>query len=113
MAAWGYEFCLLLLKVSLTRSLHSLMRDKHSKIKFISPHSHVTSSISQVLIPAFIERRCSQLDRTILVLPVRLGGLGMRIPCLEADDKYASSVKVTTPLVQQIMSQSHANKYDI
>ena len=27
MAAWGYEFYLLVLKVSLTRSLRSLLRD--------------------------------------------------------------------------------------
>jgi len=113
MAAWGYEFYLLLLKVSLTCLLRSLMRDKHSKITFVSPRGHVISSISQVLIPAFTERRCSQLDRTILALPVHLGGLGMRYPCLEANHKYASSVKITTPLVQQIISQSHPNKYEI
>ena len=80
MAAWGYKFYLLLLKVSLTHSLRSLMRDKHSKIKFVSVCNHVISSISQVLIPAFTEQRCSQLDITILELPVRLVGLGMRNP---------------------------------
>ena len=36
MAAWGYEFYFLVLKVSLQRS----------KIKFVSPRSHVISSIS-------------------------------------------------------------------
>ena len=30
MAAWGYEFYLVVLKVSLTRSLHSLVRDNDS-----------------------------------------------------------------------------------
>ena len=30
MAAWGYEFYLLVLKVSLTRSLRSLLRDTFS-----------------------------------------------------------------------------------
>ena len=30
MAAWGYEFYLFLLKVSLTRSLHFLVRDTFS-----------------------------------------------------------------------------------
>ena len=63
--------------------------------------------ISQVLIPAITERKCNQLDRTILALPVRLGGLGFGNPCLEASREYASSVKVTTPLVEQIVSQSH------
>ena len=65
------------------------------------------NAISQVLIPAITERKCNQLDRTILALPVRLGGLGFGNPCLEASREYASSVKVTTPLVEQIVSQSH------
>ena len=53
MAAWGYEFYLLVLKVSLTRSLHSLVRDnfQHSKIKFVSPRGHVISPIETKFIP--------------------------------------------------------------
>ena len=53
------------------------------------------------------ERRCNQLDRNILALPVRLGGLGLANPSLEARREYASPVKVTKPLVEQIVSQSH------
>ena len=52
MAAWGYEFYLLVLKVSLTRSLRSLVRDtfsKHSKIKFLSQRGHLISSICKSL----------------------------------------------------------------
>ena len=60
-----------------------------------------------MLIPAITERKCNQLDRNILALPVRLGGLGLRNPSLEARREYASSVKVTKPLVEQIVSQSH------
>ena len=33
------------------------------------------NAISKVLIPAITEHRCSRLDRDILALPVRLGGL--------------------------------------
>ena len=51
--------------------------------------------------------QCNQLDRNILALPVRLGGLGLGNPSLEARREYASSVKVTKPLVEQIVSQSH------
>ena len=65
------------------------------------------NAISKVLIPAITEHRSSQLDRDILALPVRLGGLGMTNPCLEANFEQSSSVKVTTPLVQQIVAQSH------
>ena len=47
MAAWGYEFYLLVLKVSLTRSLR-FTRERyfqHSKIKFVSLRGHVISSM--------------------------------------------------------------------
>ena len=57
--------------------------------------------------PAITERKCNQLDRNILALPVRLGGLGLGNPSLEARREYASSVKVTKPLVEQIVCQSH------
>ena len=36
-----------------------------------------------------------------------MGGLGLGNPSLEARREYASSVKVTKPLVEQIVSQSH------
>ena len=65
------------------------------------------NAISKVLIPAITEHRSSQLHRDILALPVRLGGLGMTNPCLEANFEQSSSVKVTTPLVQEIVAQSH------
>ena len=65
------------------------------------------NAILHLLIPAINERKCNQLDRNILALPVRLGGLGLGNPSLEAKREYASSVKVTKPLVEQIVSQSH------
>ena len=65
------------------------------------------NAIPHMLIPAITERKCNQLDRNILALPVRLGGLGLGNPSLEARREYASSVKVTKPLVEQIVSQSH------
>ena len=48
MAAWGYEFYLLVLKVSRTCSRRLLDHERyfqHLKIKFVSPRSHVISSI--------------------------------------------------------------------
>ena len=65
------------------------------------------NAISHMLIPAITERKCNQLDRNILALPVRFGGQGLGNPFLEARREYASSVKVTKPLVEQIVSQSH------
>ena len=65
------------------------------------------NAISKVFIPVITKHRSSQLDRDILALSVRLGGLGITNPCLEASFEQSSSVKVTTPLVQQIVAQSH------
>ena len=45
MAAWGYEFYLLVLKVSLARSLRSLVRDTFSTRRYNSFPRHVISSI--------------------------------------------------------------------
>ena len=45
MASWRYEICLLMLKKYFTHWLCSLNIFQHSKINFVSPHSHVISSI--------------------------------------------------------------------
>ena len=60
-----------------------------------------------MFIPAITGHRRSRLDRDILALPVRLGGRGMTNPCLESNFEQSSSVKVITPLVPQIVAQSH------
>ena len=65
------------------------------------------SAISCTLIPAITDRQCGHLDRGILALPVRLGGLDVANPSSDADLDYTSSVKVTAPLVEQIVSQVH------
>ena len=64
-------------------------------------------AISKMLIQAITEHTCRRLDRRILALPVCIGGLGMKNPCLEANFEQPSSVKVTTPLVWQIVAQSN------
>ena len=56
-------------------------------------------AFAQVFTQAIVERKCSQLDRDVLALPVRLGGLSMANPCHEAAREHASSIKVTSPLV--------------
>ena len=53
-----------------------------------------------------MEYRCKQLDMHVLALPVRLGGLGLGNPSRESRHEYASSVKVTTFLVEHITSQT-------
>ena len=64
-------------------------------------------AISDKLLPAILERSCSEDDRNTISLPPRDGGLGFVNPCNEASLEYASSVTATLPLVEKIMSQSH------
>ena len=64
-------------------------------------------AISDLLLPAILERSCSEDDRNIISLPPRHGGLGFTNPCNEASLEHSSSVTVTAPLVEKIISQSH------
>ena len=57
------------------------------------PLEHV---ISNLLIPAITDHRCSPLERDVLALPVRLGGLGNTNTCHEADIDL-SSYRPTCP----------------
>ena len=50
---------------------------------------------------------CKQLDRDIQAPPVHLGGLCLGNPSREVSREYASSVKVTTPLVEHSTSQTY------
>ena len=65
------------------------------------------SSICCNLIPSITEWQWGQLDRDKPALPVRLGGLGVENPSSDGSLKYTSSVKSTTPIIGQIMSQVH------
>ena len=64
-------------------------------------------AISDVLIPAITKQACNQNDRNIIFFPPRHGGLGITNPCTEPCLEYSSSIKVTAPLVEKIVSQSY------
>ena len=64
-------------------------------------------AISHVLIPAITKQVFNQNDRYIISFPPRHGGLGITNPCTEPCLEYSSSIKVTAPLVEKIVSQSH------
>ena len=70
-------------------------------------------AINQTFIPSITKRpSCSTLERELLALPARLGGLGLVNPVTNAQNEYEASCKVTAPLSQQIISQdasSHTN----
>ena len=65
------------------------------------------STINHIVIPAITGHKCNQLERNVLSLPVRFGGLGFEDPQLQAPREYKASVEITTPLVEQIVSQQH------
>ena len=60
---------------------------------------HLFQSLEKVmrekLIPALVGRRVSDIERRILALPVRLGGIGLSYPVLSADREYSASVSIT------------------
>ncbi|CAH3113594.1 unnamed protein product, partial [Porites lobata] len=60
-----------------------------------------------LLVPAITEHVTTQEERDLLELPVRLGGLGLVNPARTASQEYEASVKITGPLVRQIVKQAH------
>ena len=65
------------------------------------------------LIPAISGRPpSSTVERELLALPTKMGGLGLSNPTVNADFEFNASKKVTAPLVQLTMKQSRAFKSD-
>ncbi len=72
------------------------------------------NAIQLHLIPALTGRPpCSTIERKLLALPVRLGGLGLRDPSTISSDCFRSSERITAPLVALITSQDENEKVDI
>ena len=64
-------------------------------------------AITDVLIPALTDHTLSEGERELLCFPVHMGGLGFTNPVECSASQYETSVKVTKPLVKQIMEQVH------
>ena len=66
----------------------------------------IDNAINTHFIPSLTGRdSISNLERKLLVLPPRLGGLGITIPSEESIFEHSSSVKVCAPLVALIVQQ--------
>ena len=64
------------------------------------------NAIRHKLLPALTEgRSCSDDDRTLLSLPVRLGGLGIINPSEISEDEFQNSIKMTEHLTTAIQNQ--------
>ena len=64
-------------------------------------------AINEVLIPAVTDHTVTKVERDLLVLPVRTGGLGFTDPVVTSSSEYEASIKVTNPLVRRIVEQEH------
>ena len=69
-------------------------------------------AISDVLIPSLTEHNCSVAERKLLALPTRMRGLGMTNPSESAESEYSASIRMSAPLVDKIMAQSHETPDD-
>ena len=64
------------------------------------------NAIRHKLLPALTEgRSCSDDDRALLSLPVRLGGLGIIDPSKISENEFANSIKMTEHLTAAIQDQ--------
>ena len=70
-------------------------------------------AIREKLIPAILGRKVTNIERTIISLPVRMGGLGIQNPVQTSDIEFHNSSQVTQNLTQLIMNQeTNFENYD-
>ena len=55
----------------------------------------------------------NDMESTLFALPAREGGLGIRIPSKQADQEYKSSLRITSPLHDQIVNQDNQYSHEI
>ena len=66
----------------------------------------IEQAICNTLIPAICGRPVSDLERSLLALPYRHGGLGIRNPMESASSAYETSVRITQLLADLIVAQN-------
>jgi hypothetical protein len=62
-------------------------------------------TIRQEFIPALLRRDVSELERNVIALPARFGGLGIFKPAEECLFAHENSLRVSLPLVRLILEQ--------
>ena len=62
-------------------------------------------AISNRLIPAIIGSQIGEIERDLMSLPIRHGGMGIESPSIIADDEYIRSKLITGPLATIIALQ--------
>ena len=62
--------------------------------------------INEVLIPAVTDHTVTKVKRNLLGPPVRMEGLGFTDPVVTSYSEYEASIKVTNPLMSELLSKS-------
>ena len=97
---------------ALTHSLSSkwmfLMRSAGENVKLFCP---LEEALRNHLILALTGRRVSDIERKVMALPTRLGGLGIPIPMEEAKLQHEGSTRITKPLVECMLGQVQQCSY--
>ncbi len=78
----------------------------HNGPRHYCQYNYNYHTIRNVFIPALIGRPVNDLERRLLALPVRLGGLGLQDPSSVSHIEYLSSVKITEALTSLIYNQN-------
>ena len=64
--------------------------------------------ITSKLIPSIIGSQLGEIERDIISLPVRYGGMGIESPSSVSDDEYSRSKQITGPLAAIIVLQGNS-----
>ena len=64
--------------------------------------SPLEDAIRDTLIPAIVGRKISDIEREVISLPVRFGGLGIANPMKNSTREYQSSIAITEDLTASI-----------
>ena len=63
-------------------------------------------AIRNLLIPSLVGKKISEIERRIIALPVRLGGMGIRNPTMSSEE-FDASTKITQNLTEIIVNQEN------
>ena len=63
-------------------------------------------AIRNLLIPSLVGRKISEIERRIIALPVRLGGMGITNPTMSSEE-FDASTKITQNLTEIIVNQEN------
>ena len=67
--------------------------------------SPLEDAIRNTLIPAIVGRKISEIEREMISLPVRFGGLGIANPMITSTREYQSSITITEDLTDLLYRQ--------